>query len=159
MNPNADKTIKLLYTSIFISIFFFIYASHGNVSESELVNQNEKTSLVLNPWVVALLGAIGSVLSEILKQRNKWRVLTEQDFKAQFKSLKFWSLVVVLITIGIVSSLAIYFDSQKSISFYTCIAAGASSTALFRMSASSALPKPDVQAMNSSKVTLKKLLE
>jgi hypothetical protein len=74
-----------------------------------------------------------------VKQRQKWSLLSEKKFRAQFRSLKFWATLVFLVACGAVASYFLYEDAGGGLSAYSCFAAGAGAQAFIRNLAASAV--------------------
>jgi hypothetical protein len=83
-------------------------------------------------------GVLGAILAEVIKQSQKWQTLSEEKFRAQFKSLKFWAAVVCLMACGAISSYFLYQDAAGGITPRSCFAAGAGAQAFIRSLAASA---------------------
>ena len=83
-------------------------------------------------FVVIIWGIFGAILGEAVKQRQKWETLSEEKFRAQLTSVKFWSTVIFLMACGGVASYFLFEDAAGKISSYSCFAAGAGAQALLR---------------------------
>jgi hypothetical protein len=119
----------------------------------------------MNVVSVICWGVFGSILSEAVKQRQKWEALPEKRFRAQFKSLKFWATVIFLTICGGVASYFLYEDAAGKISCYSCFGAGAGGQALIRNLAASATTRKRrgfgfgrAEAIDQNRVTWRDIL-
>lgn len=83
-------------------------------------------------------GIFGAILAESLKQRQKWAALPEAKFRAQFRSLKFWATILLLVAGGGAGAYFLFEDASGRLSAKSCFAAGAGAQALIRVMAASA---------------------
>ena len=81
---------------------------------------------------VILWGVSGAIAAEALKQRQKWTALPEAKFRAQFRSLKFWAVVLLLTFCGGAAAYFVFEDAAGKLSAKSCCAAGAGAQALLR---------------------------
>ena len=87
-----------------------------------------------------VLGVIGSLLAEGAKQLQKFRAMSEDKFKAQLVSLKFYVSVLFLIVCGATATWVLHYDSSGNLSAGSCLAAGAGAVAFFRQLGSAVTP-------------------
>lgn len=87
-------------------------------------------------WMPVSLGLIGALFAEGAKQYQKWCQMDAATFLAQFRSVKFWLLVLVAIAAGGITAGFLHDDSNGTVQAMSYFVAGAGTLALIRNGAS-----------------------